>query len=92
MSPDAISAKNGQGLDDIDAVFLKKGSSRKNTAASNRALIQYFAKLGQSSQSDEELDLEFVEGLLEQGADINCTDKFGQTIFHEVTRRKSSAL
>lgn len=78
------SARHGQGLDDIHEHFIKT-SDKKSTPASNRALIQYFAKLGQSGKSDEMLDLDFVEGLLNQGADINCTDKYGQTIFHEVS-------
>ncbi|KAF6029536.1 hypothetical protein EB796_012105 [Bugula neritina] len=72
------SVRNGQGLDDIHEHQYK--------GASNRALLQYFAKLGQSSRSDEVLDLDFVEGLLKQGANINCTDIYGQTIFHEVAR------
>lgn len=53
-------------------------------SAANRALIQYFAKLGQSKNTDEHLDLDFVEGLITQGADVNCTDEDGQTIMHEV--------
>ena len=79
------SAKNGQGLADIEPHFTKHEKRHKSTAATNRALIQYFAKLGQSSTVEESLDLDFIEGLIKQGADVNCTDIFGQTIFHEVS-------
>lgn len=80
----AHSAKNGQGLGDIEPTYIKHETRNKSTAATNRALVQYFAKLGQSTQSDETLDLDFIEGLIKQGADVNCTDVYGQTIFHEV--------
>ena len=62
-------------------MFGKKGASM--SLASNRALMQYFAKLGRSDK-DEVVDLDFVENLLLSGADINCTDKHGQTLLHEV--------
>ncbi|GFO19273.1 transient receptor potential cation channel subfamily v member 1-like isoform x2 [Plakobranchus ocellatus] len=55
-------------------------------AASNRALLQYFAELGQSTKEDEFINLDFVHTLVASGADINCTDKHGQTVLHEVSR------
>ncbi|XP_067678848.1 uncharacterized protein [Haliotis asinina] len=86
----------GIGLDDIHNEFATPGSEtirsvgkghkeQMMSIASNRALIQYFAKLGQSSE-DEMLNLDFVDHLLRSGADINCCDKYGQTILHEVAR------
>ncbi|ESO84661.1 hypothetical protein LOTGIDRAFT_168525 [Lottia gigantea] len=54
--------------------------------ASNRALMQYFAKLGQANHDDEYVNLDFIESLLNSGANINCMDKYGQTILHEVAR------
>ncbi|GFS22479.1 transient receptor potential cation channel subfamily V member 1-like isoform X2 [Elysia marginata] len=56
------------------------------TAASNRALLQYFAELGQSRKEDEVINLDFVHTLVASGADINCADKHGQTVLHEVAR------
>ncbi|XP_046327907.2 transient receptor potential cation channel subfamily V member 5-like isoform X4 [Haliotis rufescens] len=87
---------SGIGLDDIHNEYATPGSEtirsvskghkeQMMSIASNRALIQYFAKLGQS-QEDEMLNLDFVDHLLKSGADINCCDKFGQTILHEVAR------
>ncbi|KAL3868439.1 hypothetical protein ACJMK2_041246, partial [Sinanodonta woodiana] len=57
------------------------------SGASNRALIEYFAKLGHSKNEDEVIDLDFVDTLLEKGADIRCTDRHGQTLLHEVARK-----
>jgi len=52
--------------------------------AHNRNLIEYFARLSQSVDMDECVNLDYVESLLSNGASVNCTDKYGQTILHEV--------
>ncbi|RUS78045.1 hypothetical protein EGW08_014184 [Elysia chlorotica] len=79
---------------------LKHGTSHEETgtksklakkdfdmaAASNRALLQYFAELGQSAKEDEVINLDFVHTLVASGADINCSDRHGQTVLHEVAR------
>ncbi|XP_052775718.1 uncharacterized protein LOC128213734 isoform X3 [Mya arenaria] len=83
--------KGALGLDDIHEDFVSGkdklfGNKKTMSSASNRALMQYFAKLGRS-ESDEFIDLEFVESLLQNGADINCTDKHGQTLLHEVASK-----
>ncbi|KAK3576791.1 hypothetical protein CHS0354_002574 [Potamilus streckersoni] len=81
------------GLDDIHDDFSRPTTVRNGTvsksmsAASNRALIEYFAKLGHSKKEDEVIDLDFVDTLLENGADIQCTDRHGQTLLHEVARK-----
>ena len=80
------------GLDDIHEdytegqhkIFGQEKRKSNMSSASNRALLQYFAKLGHSQKDDELVDLDFVETLVKSGADINCTDKHGQTLLHEV--------
>ena len=57
-----------------------------NSIASSKGLILYFAKLATSRDEDETVDLQFVYSLLQGGADINFTDKHGQTILHEIGR------
>ena len=52
----------------------------------NHALIHYLATLANSNNTDDTIDFDFVDSLLKNGADINSTDKTGQTIFHEVAR------
>ncbi|XP_035826485.1 uncharacterized protein LOC101851051 isoform X3 [Aplysia californica] len=87
----------GIGLDDIHDDYIDYKTFRQSrgpvmkkdfemSIASNRALMQYFAKLGQSMKEDETINLEFVHTLVSSGADINCTDKYGQTVLHEVAR------
>jgi ankyrin repeat protein len=49
-------------------------------------LIHYIADLATRNDTDDIFDYEFVESLLRHGADINCMDPTGQTIFHEVAR------
>ena len=57
-----------------------------NSLASSKGLILYFAKLATSRDEDETVDLQFVYSLLQGGADINFTDKHGQSILHEISR------
>lgn len=86
----------GLGLDDIHEEFLtgdkKVFGANKNaksgmSVASNRALLQYFSKLSRTSNDSEVVDLDFIENLVNSGADINCTDIHGQTLLHEVASK-----
>lgn len=52
----------------------------------NRALLHYLASLANSNSTEDRFDFDFVESLLKNGADVNSTDKTGQTVFHEVAR------
>jgi hypothetical protein len=49
----------------------------------NRNLIEYFIALNKHPRGC--VNLEFLSSLLSQGADINCGDKYGQTVLHEVS-------
>lgn len=64
----------------------KKKSIRNIAKSSNKTLLIYFAKLARSQNEGDELDLDFIESLVNNGANINTTDRFGQTVFHEVAR------
>ena len=64
----------------------RPASRKKPTSANSRALIIYFSKLAGSSSAEDVIDLDFVDGLVENGADVNATDTHGQTVFHEVAR------
>lgn len=52
----------------------------------NHALIHYLASLANSNNNDDIFDFDFVQSLIENGADVNSTDRNGQSIFHEVAR------
>ena len=65
---------------------VKKVKSLKISKASSKALIIYFAKLARGLSEKDELDLDFIEGLLDNGADVNSSDRHGQTVLHETSR------
>ncbi|XP_030838679.1 transient receptor potential cation channel subfamily A member 1 isoform X3 [Strongylocentrotus purpuratus] len=52
----------------------------------NAELIGYFGHLATSTDPNISIDLEYLELILSRGADINCTDKYGQTALHEISR------
>eukprot|EP00794_Sanderia_malayensis_P014118 gene14118-15594_t len=54
--------------------------------AGSRGLLTYFANLA-NSPDEEQINVDFVNSLLNGGADINVTDRYGQTIMHEVVRQ-----
>ena len=57
------------------------------TLTRNRALLHYIATLAVSNSETDEFNYEFVQSLLDGGANINeAVDTYGQTIFHEVAR------
>ena len=60
-------------------------TSFTSSIASSKALIIYFAKLATAADT-ELVDFDFVESLLKGGADVNFTDRHGQTVLHEVAR------
>lgn len=66
---------------------VNQGEPIHPAIAASRALIIYFAKLARASiEHEQQLDFEFVESLLSEGADINFSDRYGQTVMHEVAR------
>lgn len=67
--------------------FVNTIEENNQALVSSRALIIYFAKLAKASLDEpQEIDFDFVVEMLSRGADINFTDRHGQTIFHEVAR------
>jgi len=81
----------GQGnsfVTDITPSFEEKSIDTRSgkSMLNSRTLIYYFSKLATSPRMEDMVDLDFVEGLIDNGADINISDKHGQTIFHEVAR------
>ena len=51
-----------------------------DSLASCHSLIMYFSKLANVKDKEELVDLNFVESLFENGADINFPDRHGQTV------------
>ena len=53
-------------------------------SSASEVLMIYFAKIGRS-EIENIVELDFIETLLDAGADINYEDAHGQTLMHEVT-------
>ncbi len=76
-----IYAALGKDLDESIPTVSDKSLTR------NRALLHYIATLSVSNTETDEFNYEFVQSLLDGGANINeAVDTYGQTIFHEVAR------
>ena len=69
-----------------DASPFSNNKRVNHSLASCRAMIVYFSKVAKTSNEEEKIDLNFVKSLLENGGDINFSDKHGQTILHEISR------
>ena len=65
---------------------LNRPDGVKKPEDPNQALLLYFAKLSSSPDVDDSLDLEHIQSLLHAGASVNTSDRFGQTLLHEVSR------
>ena len=59
---------------------------RKKAYLKSKELITYFAQLARSKNPNDAIDLQKVERLIRNGADINVNDKYGQTVLHEVAK------
>ena len=75
----AVHAVLESALEDISG--LKEGQKIRD-----HALLNYFASLANSNSNEDEFDFNFVQSLIANGANVDCTDKNGQTVFHEVAR------
>ena len=62
-----------------------EGDGKLKPGDPNQALLQYFARLSGSGCVDE-LDWEHIQSLLRKGASVNTSDRFGQSLLHEVSR------
>lgn len=92
QSEEEKAAIKGKGIDQMEEVEaykpggLRQDTKKKLRSANDKTLIDYFFQLGQSRDPNAKVDLDFVDSLIKNGANINCTDKHGQTLLHEVSR------
>ncbi|XP_028279885.1 uncharacterized protein LOC114447691 [Parambassis ranga] len=52
----------------------------------NQKLLNHFRQLAVSNQDSDEVDLHFLDKVISDGADPNSSDRFGQTVLHEISR------
>ena len=85
MKNDTSEAANDSGSLGVNAQNSQMLTAK---SASNRALLIYFAKLAKADPQSPTtvVDFDFVDSLLQSGADVNVCDRYGQTIFHEASR------
>ena len=85
LHQDEIEASNESGNDSRPEFQTQTSTFH---SASNRALLIYFAKLARADPESATtvVDFDFVDSLLQSGADVNVCDRYGQTILHEAAR------
>ncbi|XP_040906231.1 transient receptor potential channel pyrexia [Toxotes jaculatrix] len=52
----------------------------------NKRLLDHFRHLAATDQDSDQLDLGFLDDLISDGADPNSSDRYGQTVLHEISR------
>ncbi|CAB1312564.1 unnamed protein product [Coregonus sp. 'balchen'] len=52
----------------------------------NKSLLDHFRDLASSNQDTDEVDFQYLNDVIVDGADPNSTDRFGQTVLHEISR------
>ncbi|XP_020501810.2 transient receptor potential cation channel subfamily A member 1 isoform X1 [Labrus bergylta] len=52
----------------------------------NRKLLNHFRQLAASNYDSDQVDLQFLDEVISDGADPNSCDRYGQTIMHEISR------
>ncbi|XP_024152283.1 transient receptor potential channel pyrexia [Oryzias melastigma] len=52
----------------------------------NKTLLDHFRQLAATNQDTDQVDLQFLDGLISDGADPNSSDRYGQTVLHEICR------
>ena len=58
---------------------------KRNISASSQAIVIYFSRMAKKT-SNEKIDYKFLHSLIRNGAAVNVSDKYGQTVLHEVAR------
>ncbi|XP_044069477.1 uncharacterized protein si:ch73-193i2.2 isoform X2 [Siniperca chuatsi] len=52
----------------------------------NKKLLKHFRQLAATNQDTDQVDLQFLDQVIADGADPNSSDRYGQTILHEISR------
>ncbi|CAK6981687.1 transient receptor potential channel pyrexia [Scomber scombrus] len=52
----------------------------------SKNLLDHFRHLAATNQDSDQVDFQFVDELISDGADPNCSDRYGQTVLHEISR------
>eukprot|EP00794_Sanderia_malayensis_P006340 gene6340-7066_t len=70
----------------IETNSNKTKESTKSGLAGSEELLAYFHRLSGKETHGELIDVQYIVALLAAGADINVTDRYGQTALHAAAR------
>ncbi|XP_041866650.1 transient receptor potential channel pyrexia [Melanotaenia boesemani] len=52
----------------------------------NKKLLDHFRQLAATNEDTDQVDLQFLDEVISDGADPNSSDRYGQTVLHEISR------
>ncbi|KAM6956621.1 uncharacterized protein FYW47_012572 [Aplochiton taeniatus] len=61
-------------------------TARCKNVGLDKKLLDHFRELAASDQDSDEVDFQYVDNVITDGADPNAADKYGQTALHEISR------
>ncbi|KAJ8359467.1 hypothetical protein SKAU_G00159920 [Synaphobranchus kaupii] len=67
--------------------YLGLGEPPNTTSEPNNKLLSHFRELAKSTKDESKVDLEYLDGVISEGADVNTVDSYGQTALHEISGR-----
>ncbi|XP_075993307.1 uncharacterized protein LOC142988149 [Genypterus blacodes] len=59
---------------------------RRDNQQLNRKLLDHFRQLAASDQDTDQVDLQYLDQVISEGANPNTADRYGQTVLHEISR------
>ncbi|XP_072296513.1 uncharacterized protein [Eucyclogobius newberryi] len=65
---------------------LNRELNQDQTRSLNKRLLNHFRELAAHDQETDQVDLDLLDELISDGADPNSSDRFGQTVLHEISR------
>ncbi|KAK7944744.1 hypothetical protein WMY93_000472 [Mugilogobius chulae] len=65
---------------------LNQDQSQDRPRDLNKRLLNHFRELAAHDHDTDQVDLDLLDELLSDGADPNSSDRFGQTVLHEISR------
>ncbi|XP_053189500.1 transient receptor potential channel pyrexia [Scomber japonicus] len=81
-----IDGYNGLAEDEEDEEQRDETDNSNKNVELSKKLLDHFRRLAASNQDSDQVDFQFVDQLISDGADPNSSDRYGQTVLHEISR------
>ncbi|XP_026165599.1 transient receptor potential cation channel subfamily V member 5 [Mastacembelus armatus] len=75
-----------RGLAEDDEQQRDETDSTIKSQKLNKSLLDHFRHLAATNQDTDQVDLQFLDQLISDGADPNSSDRYGQSVLHEICR------